>query len=186
MKAAHLLASLALTLVTAPALAGGMSIAYYSLIVSGPSSAEPLEWNLFFSIGDPQQPDPAGYLTAPTYDITDFFNGTTHILAGDFASAAAELTNGVDSTIYFGSTVPGESDHIVALTESAAFAPVPGLIGPDLTGFTLTHIEVFGSSFQFGDTYEATFEFSFYGQPIPAPGALGVFAMAGVGGMRRR
>lgn len=189
MRSVSVLIGLAMTVTSAPALAGNDVVAPFYFSVSGPVDEQnPPEWDLFFSVGDPNQPNPVGYMSGVTLDLADIIQGTVHYLTGDLAGAAAELTNGVDSPLYFGSTVaPPINEYVLMLPESTAFAGWPGLNGPDLTGFSITGISVLGTGFNSGDEmYTATFQFTFHGAPIPAPGAVGMFAMAGVGGMRRR
>jgi hypothetical protein len=187
MRTTPILLGAAVAAATGMASAGDHITSYY-LSAEG-SLADPQLFAItpFFAVTDPGQPDPVGYLSGPAMTVTDFLNGQAYVLTGDMAGAAAELTNGVDSLVYFGGLFPNATSTQAAVFESAAFAAYPGLVGPDLTGFVVTEVRIFGVSLLVTDnSFDATIEFQFHGRRVPATGSLGVLAAAGVLGVRRR
>lgn len=166
----------------------GNYIAAHSFTAQGQGASAGFELQGVFGLSDLGDPNATGYLSSGTLDLADFINGAFRTLSGDFSAAASELTNGVDSPAFFGLILPGAVLVQENLPESAAFGGQAGVIGPDLTGYVLSSVRLFGTSIQFNgdDSFEVTVEFQFYGTRVPAPGGAAVASLAVMGALRRR
>lgn len=166
----------------------GNYIAAHSFTAQGQGASAGFEIRGVFGLSDLGDPNAAGYLSSDSLDLADFINGAVRTLTGDFSAAATELTNGADAPIYFGLILPGAVLAQENLAESGAFVGQAGVIGPDLTGYVVSSVRLFGTAIQFnGDnSFEVTVEFQFYGTRVPAPGGVALASLAMMGALRRR
>lgn len=180
--------SVVLSVGLASAAAAEVPLSTFDFTGTGSTAAGPFTTaSPFVSYGDPSGMNPAGFLGNAPISLLDILQGNEFELTGDFAGFAAAMTNGLDQPMYVGFTAAGGVGDSALTVESSllSFGPVIG--SPDLAGYTITRVVVLGSSFSqlAGGEFEFGMNFTVFGE-VPAPGAAGLLAIAGVFAARRR
>lgn len=144
----------------------------------------------FVSYGHPQLVLPPAFMGNQGLTALDFLNGTVVNLTGDFAGFSAFATNGLLDLMFVGFGAPLAEPVINTNGETAVYNG-PNVTPPDLEGWLLSRISVMGTSLQTanvgaGTVVIATVEFTFWGTPVPAPGAAAVIGLGVVGVAARR
>lgn len=150
------------------------------------------EVNLQFGYSTNVAPFQTNVLEAQDLGFLDAANGTVNDLLGDFAGFAPRVTNGIDEA--FRITMLGDQTTMVMLIgENTSLTNIVNPGGPDFFNYELTRVNVLLSSWQSNggggaQPFVVTIGFvvSFYGNPVPAPGAGVLVAGAGLVAVRRR
>lgn len=145
----------------------------------GRSAGQP-EWQPFLSYGNPDDPGSV-VMNGATLDFLAVTQGTRYDLTGNFASFASLATNGSNNAISIGFHNPsGSSQSLTSEFELLTWGfAVPGVGAPDFAGFTLTRIEVLGSSLtSLGHgVFEVSTNYSVFGNPVPEPATVALLAI---------
>lgn len=149
------------------------------------------EVNLQFGYSSNVFPFQTNVLEAQDLGFLDVANGTVTDLTGDFAGFAPRVTNGVDEV--FRVTMLGDQTTMVMLIgENTSLTNIVNPGGPDFFNYDLTRVTVMPTSWQGSGggaqpfTVTIGFVVSFYGNPVPSPGAGVLIAGAGLVAWRRR
>lgn len=149
-----------------------------------------VEWQPFISYGNPDAPG-ATVMAGATMNLVGIVQGHVFELTGDLPTFAALASNGANDAMHIGLFVTDGVGFNAATTEVSllqdATLHVPGIGAPDFAAYTITRIEIIGSSFSSGPdgiAFETSTLFTIYG--VPAPGAATLLLALAIPATRRR